>query len=169
MMWPGAISSCACDYAGYMTAEGLVGESGLIVVAEYVSERTVSVEISTNPVSGLGGGTRKEKLRTYRVVEYLKGGEPRTATIEMWGGPKVRGKQVVLFLRSFAYGNQASWAWTGEPNYALIDAEWLLFQSGSEIYVEDAIRRGGQLPIQGSEAPFALTLTQLREMTAAGP
>jgi hypothetical protein len=165
LLGSGASSSCACSYAGFLTAEDLVQESQLIVVVQYVGERKVKVEIPPNPVSGMGGGSRNETVRTFRVGEVLKGEE--LATIDVWGGPR-GSEQYVLFLLPHPHGNKTAWRLAGAPEHAVLRGEQLLFQSNLEIYKRDALRRGN-LPIAGSVAPFALTLNELRTLAQLAP
>lgn len=157
-------SSCACAYEAYFDAPGLVEASEVIVVASFEERRTVT-GTTTNPVSDVKIEHREE-VHSYRVLESIKGPVQAGEMVEVFGGPDGI-EHHVLFLVKLAFVGVDAWTWPGEPRYASLDGDRLVFKAGLNDYREEVSRRGK--PGSDSEASFVLTLPELRRLAAVEP
>src|SRR5690606_19875395 len=119
---------------------------------------------------------------TFRVQESLKGSFEVGKTVDVWhskalddrsGGSYDRsqdfelvtmetGQSYALFLIPVEREGSPAWAQTGHPELAQVRGDELVFLA-TDRYVE-AVRERGLSLSGSSESPFAITLSQLREM-----
>jgi len=159
-------SSCDCGPM-YFTVEELVQASDLIAVVEFVGDHKERVEVR-HPQTGEPQGTRTTTWRSYRVVEPLKDDtlSDTPGEVVLGAGPSDRNKTYVVFLERRLAGDPPYYLQPGTPFFAELRGDELLFEATDD-YREVIEALGLERPVNDSDAPFALTLTQLREL--AGP
>jgi hypothetical protein len=176
LLLQGTVSDSAGEWPDYFSISELVEDSDAIVVARFVDEEREVVELRSPTVS-TSGATRTDLIRSYEVVETIKG-NGIGSEVRVWSsegiedveGIRSQGFDVagvepdtlyVLFLKRFAREREPIWGRTGEPELAeIIDGD-LRFIS-SDRYVHEAEERGLDMATSASRAPFAVTLDELR-------
>jgi hypothetical protein len=169
------------SYVDFLDAATLTHRSHLVVAAEYLSGRDERREV-VNPVHGPTGNFQVEAVHSYRVIETIKGSlapgseiivritreiENNTrpgASITFEQVPAEEGKVYALFLLGPSRDAERYWIITGDPGVAEIVGNELRFWA-TDGYQERVTDRG-LTAAPNSDAPFALTLTSLRQIAA---
>ncbi len=168
------------DWGDFFDGEQLVAASELIVVGELRSQSTQQVVFPspTNPDSRF---VRTDLIQTFDVIDVLKGDYREksidrrvTVSHDFEGNSTGRGKSTlevepvepgrtyVLFLTSYPVDDtRTAWGPPGQPGVGEIDGD-RVFLRGTERYGEEVDARGLPRASSRSEAPFEMTLTELR-------
>lgn len=138
----------------------LVAASTRIVIATFESE-----------TSGAG---ETPLVRTFTIVESLKGGGNAAATLEVWGaaasGPDdalalEAGTNYLLFLVEREFDGTSRWARPGEPSAAVVGDEGALEFVVSDRYAADMLKFGW---VAGEKrVPFNATLAGVKTLAGA--
>jgi hypothetical protein len=170
------------DWPDYFTANDLVKASDLIVVAQFVDEVEERVEVES-PVTENSGVFREDVIRTYRVLEIIKGDVPKDADIQVWRTrgiyntrsseidrsqsfdlrPAEKDKTYVLFLILADREGEPIWGNTGHPELAELEGEKLTFVATPR-YLESIIEHGYTRARSDSAAPFEVTLSEIKDL-----
>lgn len=136
----------------------LVTASTRIVIATFESETSATGEGSI--------------VRTFTIVESLKGGGNVSAPLEVWGAAGARpedalaveaGTDYLLFLVERDFDGRSRWTPPGEPSAAAVGADGALEFVVSDRYAADMLRFGW---VAGEKrVPFSTTLAEVRALT----
>lgn len=167
------------DWLDYYDAASLIAASELIVVAELQSEATEEI-VFASPVDPNVKFVRTELIQTIKVIEVVKGdysastierrttlghtyvGTEREGRSSLKAPPIEKGRTYVLFLTQYPVDDtRTGWSAPGDPGLAELQGDRLIFR-GTERYGQAVQDRGLPQPSSGSEAPFEMTLTELR-------
>ena len=166
--------------AFYATPEHLIGDSTLRVLGEFIGEQLMRAKAKSSVVEHTGI-FNEAVIRTFRVVEVIKGDAkagqelrvgfsrgfedtnlPQRSQVETVRAIE-KGKIYALFL--VPYGG--TWpipimVETGEPGIAELVGTSLSFRASDKY--KDALTRNRFSSVPGSDAPFSLTLVELRAL-----
>ncbi len=156
------------EWNDYTSLDPLVDDSDLVLVAELVSVESVRLE-DEHP-----NGDRTFSLRkvsAWKPVEVLSGPDVDSVVYVGTGDAEASmGEPYVLFLRSRGTENgEAPWILTGHPYFARVAADGSLLFVATERFREEWDVGDTAFPVEGSDAPFAATLADVREMVTPRP
>ena len=175
----GPLSGSDADWPEYSSLDRLLEDSDRVVIARLTAERVVTTELpsATRPsVSAF----RTELIRTYEILESLKGDGARGELIDVysttgltlpgqgqrgvstsrWEATEAeQGRRYVLFVKGHEQDDGTiEWAATGEPGFAEVEGDELRFIT-TQRYRND----------HPGELPFEVTLSELSASISADP
>lgn len=180
-------SGSESDWAYYIDLDSMIRDSDQIVVARLVDETPERVEIPSL-VTEHPGVFRQDIIRSYEIVETLRGEPGSGEVIRVWNTPSVfwpatgntpartdewgdvtleRGQTYLLFLFLADREGEAIWGHIGTPSIAHVSGEELRFLAPQR-YFDKLAQRGIAPALADSAAPFDVTLSELRSVVASG-
>lgn len=167
------------DWPDYYEVGTLISDSDLVVIAHFRGETRERVEIPS-PVVEHSGMFRMDIMRTYQVVDVIKGDVPNDGAVTVWGTEAIdddsglrsqvfesvavsEDELYVLFLQRFTRDEEPVWGRTGEPELAIVKGEDLVFLASTR-YIETAKENGYTFSVRDSVAPFSTTLEEIRSL-----
>jgi hypothetical protein len=151
------------EWNDYTSLAGLVDDSDLVLVAELVFVENVRLEHE------YPNGDRTfsfRKVSAWKPVEVISGPSVDGVVYVGTGDAEASvGEPYVLFLRSRGTEDgEAPWILTGEPYFARVAADGSLLFVATRRFREEWDVGGTAFPVEGSDAPFAASLEDVRRL-----